>query len=102
MIGATELATALRRRNDSRLERCANGVVFEVTPENETVWKFINPLKNMMGVTPAADGRPKLVEVFSNFTIVGISGCWRPAAPRTLANTQPRVIDKSSRASSIF
>jgi hypothetical protein len=42
----------------------ATGIVFEVTPENETVWKFANPFK------PAANGpapgaiAPKLFEVF--------------------------------------
>jgi hypothetical protein len=46
----------------------AVGVVFEVTPEQETVWKFVNPLKNMMAPSPSPGGPPKLVEVFSNFT----------------------------------
>jgi hypothetical protein len=46
----------------------AVGVVFEVTPEQEIVWKFVNPLKNMMAPTPSPGGPPKLVEVFSNFT----------------------------------
>ncbi len=45
----------------------ANGIVFEVTPELETVWKFANPIKNMMGSPPSAGGPPKLVAVFSSF-----------------------------------
>lgn len=46
----------------------ASGVVFEITPENETVWKFANPLKNPMGPGgPPGGGPPKLVEVFSGF-----------------------------------
>ncbi|HEV2969316.1 MAG TPA: aryl-sulfate sulfotransferase [Pirellulales bacterium] len=45
----------------------ASGVVFEVTPEHETVWKFANPFKNMMGGPPLGSGPPKLVEVFSGF-----------------------------------
>jgi hypothetical protein len=30
----------------------ATGIVFEVTPENETVWKFANPIKNPARATP--------------------------------------------------
>src|SRR5436190_3841747 len=55
----------------------ANGIVFEVTPEAETVWKFVNPLKNMLPPPPtSASGRPRLVEVFSGFTrdFMGIKG----------------------------
>ena len=46
----------------------ATGVVFEVTPEQETVWKFANPFKNMMGGPPPGGGPAKLVEVMSGFT----------------------------------
>ena len=45
----------------------ASGVVFEVTPEHEIVWKFANPFKNMMGGGPPGGGPSKLVEVFSGF-----------------------------------
>ena len=40
----------------------AQGIVFEVTPENEIVWKFVNPFKN---AAPAANSAPKPFEVFS-------------------------------------
>jgi hypothetical protein len=46
----------------------AKGIVFEVTPEQEIVWKFANPLKNMMGGPPPGKGPPKMVEVFSSFS----------------------------------
>ena len=45
----------------------ASGIVFEVTPDNETVWKFANPFKNMMGGGPPGGGPAKLVEVFGGF-----------------------------------
>jgi Arylsulfotransferase (ASST) len=45
----------------------SSGVVFEVTPEQEIVWKFANPFKNPMGGPPPGSGPPKLVEVFSGF-----------------------------------
>jgi hypothetical protein len=45
----------------------ASGVVFEVTPNGETVWKFASPIKNMMGGRPPGGGPPKLVEVFNGF-----------------------------------
>jgi hypothetical protein len=45
----------------------AQGVVFEVTPDKEIVWKFVNPIKNMMGRPATGSGPPKLVEVFSRF-----------------------------------
>ena len=35
----------------------ATGIVFEVTPEKETVWKFANPFKNMGG-PPRGGGAP--------------------------------------------
>jgi hypothetical protein len=46
----------------------ATGVVFEVTPEFETVWKFANPFKNIVGGPRPGGGPPKLVQVFSDFT----------------------------------
>ncbi len=33
----------------------ANGTVFEVTPDNEIVWKYVNPIK---GTNPFAPGKP--------------------------------------------
>ena len=38
----------------------AQGIVFEVTPENEIVWKFVNPFKN---APPPASSTPKPFEV---------------------------------------
>ncbi len=38
----------------------ANGIVFEVTPEKEIVWKFVNPFKN---AAPGAPPRPRPFEV---------------------------------------
>jgi len=40
----------------------AQGIVFEVTPEKEIVWKFVNPFKS---VAPAASSAPKRFEVIS-------------------------------------
>jgi hypothetical protein len=40
----------------------AVGVVFEVTPENEIVWKFANPFKRPPPGRPAAAGPPKRFE----------------------------------------
>jgi hypothetical protein len=37
----------------------ALGVVFEVTPEGETVWKFSNPIKMVEGGRPPGGGPPK-------------------------------------------
>ncbi len=45
----------------------STGVIFEVTPGLETVWKFANPFKNMMGGPPPGSGPPKLVQVFNDF-----------------------------------
>jgi hypothetical protein len=42
----------------------ALGVVFEVTPEKETVWKFANPIKNVQGPPPGGKA-PKLFEALS-------------------------------------
>jgi hypothetical protein len=41
----------------------ANGVVFEVTPEKETVWKFSNPFKNIQSVSPPGGGQLRPFEV---------------------------------------
>jgi hypothetical protein len=43
----------------------ATGVVFEVTPENETVWKFANPLKN--STVPPAGAPPKQFQAVPSF-----------------------------------
>ena len=51
---------------DTLIDSGSSGVVFEVTPTGETVWKFANPFKNPMGPGPGG-GPPKLVEVFSGF-----------------------------------
>ncbi|HEV3342003.1 MAG TPA: hypothetical protein VG125_16670, partial [Pirellulales bacterium] len=40
----------------------AVGVVFEVTPENETVWKFSNPFKRAPPPPPPGGGSPKRFE----------------------------------------
>ena len=40
----------------------AVGIVFEVTPEKETVWKFSNPFKPVASGQPAASGPPKRFE----------------------------------------
>ncbi len=37
----------------------AVGIVFEVTPEGETVWKFANPFKPVRSAPPAARGSPR-------------------------------------------
>ncbi len=52
---------------DTLIDSGSSGVVFEVTPAGETVWKFANPFKNPMGPGPGGGGPPKLVEVFSGF-----------------------------------
>src|SRR5207244_5908459 len=44
----------------------ANGVVFEVTPEKELVWKFSNPFKPVASVAPAASGTPKRFAAIAN------------------------------------
>jgi hypothetical protein len=44
----------------------AVGIVFEVTPEKEIVWKFANPFKPMMNAPPAASGLPKSFEALTN------------------------------------
>lgn len=40
----------------------ATGIVFEVTPEHETVWKFANPIKNVRSGPPPGGGPPKPFE----------------------------------------
>jgi hypothetical protein len=42
----------------------ASGTVFEVTPDNETVWKYVNPVK---GTNPFAPGRPG--QLFPTFVL---------------------------------
>ena len=44
----------------------AVGIVFEVTPENETVWKFSNPFKPVANAPRTAGGPPKRFEAFAN------------------------------------
>jgi hypothetical protein len=44
----------------------AVGIVFEVTPEKEIVWKFSNPFKPITSTPPAASRSPKRFEVFAN------------------------------------
>src|SRR5262249_22845929 len=44
----------------------ANGIVFEVTPEREVVWKFSNPFKNVPSRPPAAAGPAKRFEAVAN------------------------------------
>ncbi len=44
----------------------AVGIVFEVTPEGETVWKFANPFKPIRNAPPAAGGPSKRFEAFAN------------------------------------
>jgi hypothetical protein len=41
----------------------ATGIVFEVTPGNEIVWKFANPVKSMGGGPPPKGGPPKPLQV---------------------------------------
>jgi hypothetical protein len=43
----------------------ASGTIFEVTPDKEVVWKYLNPAKNEMG--PPGGGPPALVEVVPGF-----------------------------------
>ena len=43
----------------------AVGIVFEVTPEKETVWKFSNPFKPVASTPPAANGPPKRFEALA-------------------------------------
>ena len=54
----------------------AVGIVFEVTPEKETVWKFSNPFKPVASTPPAANRRPKRFEALA-------SPClgWRDVTP---------------------
>lgn len=42
----------------------ATGTVFEVTPDNETVWKYVNPVK---GINPLAPSRPG--QLFPTFVL---------------------------------
>lgn len=44
----------------------AVGVVFEVTPEGETVWKFSNPFKPTANTGRPGNGPPKRFEAFPN------------------------------------
>jgi hypothetical protein len=44
----------------------AVGVVFEVTPEKETVWKFSNPFKPLSPPPPAAGGTPRRFEAIGS------------------------------------
>ncbi len=44
----------------------AVGIVFEVTAEGETVWKFANPFKPVRSAPPAASGPPKHFEAFAS------------------------------------
>jgi hypothetical protein len=44
---------------DTLINAGANGIVFEVTPERDTVWKFSNPIKN---IPPPRNPPPKLFE----------------------------------------
>ncbi len=37
----------------------ANGIVFEVTPQKEMVWKFVNPMKNVGGGPPPGGGQAR-------------------------------------------
>ncbi len=46
----------------------AVGIVFEVTPESETVWKFANPFKPMPNTQPHAGGQPKRFEALDHGT----------------------------------
>jgi hypothetical protein len=46
----------------------AVGIVFEVAPDGETVWKFANPFKPTRSAPPSTNGRPKRFEVFANST----------------------------------
>ena len=54
-----------------------NGTIFEVTPQEEIVWKYVNPVKNVFafGGPPGFGGPPKLGQIlppflqgFMNFT----------------------------------
>jgi Arylsulfotransferase (ASST) len=44
----------------------AVGIVFEVTPESETVWKFANPFKPVTGAPPAAGGPQRRFEAIAS------------------------------------
>jgi hypothetical protein len=44
----------------------AVGIVFEVTPEKETVWKFSYPFKPVTSAPPAAGGPPKRFEAIAS------------------------------------
>ena len=46
-----------------------NGTVFEVTPKNEIVWKYVNPTKNVFpfGGPPGFGGPPKLGRILPPF-----------------------------------
>src|SRR5262249_51320336 len=37
----------------------ANGTIFEVTPDKQMVWKYVNPAKGGMGPGPGGFGPPK-------------------------------------------
>jgi Arylsulfotransferase (ASST) len=44
----------------------AVGIVFEVTPEKETVWKFANPFKPLTNAPPATGGPSKRFEALAS------------------------------------
>jgi hypothetical protein len=48
----------------------ASGTVFEVTPDNETVWKYVNPVKGTNPFVPARPGQilPAFLFALSNFS----------------------------------
>jgi hypothetical protein len=46
----------------------AVGIVFEVAPERETVWRFANPFKPIRSAPPAASGPPKRFEAIASTT----------------------------------
>jgi hypothetical protein len=66
----------------------AVGIVFEVTPEKEIVWKFANPFKNVPSAPPAASGLPKRFEAFADAIrdALGMKAAAR-GAPRRPGNT---------------
>src|SRR5262249_27241070 len=44
-----------------------NGTVFEVTPDKEIVWKYVNPTKGGFGGPPGGFRAPPLGEIFPGF-----------------------------------
>jgi Arylsulfotransferase (ASST) len=51
---------------DTLINAGAIGVVFEVTPENETVWKFANPFRPATSAPPAASAPSKRFEAIAS------------------------------------